>query len=101
MSLEQMTISTFRGLEGTTFRLNYGGATPLDLHLTNVAALPVIDARDGLRAEPFSLEFHSDGSSYALQGTYRLAHDQLGEFDLFIVPLGPADGGMNYQAIFN
>jgi hypothetical protein len=35
------------------------------------------------------------------QGTYAFAHDDLGEFDLFIVPIGQAPGVFQYQAVFN
>jgi hypothetical protein len=34
------------------------------------------------------------------QGTYRLSHPQLGELELFLVPLGPAAEGMQYEAAF-
>ena len=29
-----------------------------------------------------------------------LEHDAMGSFDLFLVPLGPRDGGMMYEAVF-
>lgn len=42
------------------------------------------------------------GTGYAPQGTYRLAHPELGEQELFVVPMGPARGTrMCYEVIFN
>ena len=34
------------------------------------------------------------------QRIYPLAHETLGSLELFIVPIGPRDGGMVYEAIF-
>jgi hypothetical protein len=34
------------------------------------------------------------------QRIYRVEHDAMGPCDLFLVPIGPRDGGMQYQAIF-
>ena len=34
------------------------------------------------------------------QAIYDLEHDALGHLDLFLVPIGPSQGGMRYQASF-
>jgi hypothetical protein len=34
------------------------------------------------------------------QRIYRVEHDGMGTFDLFIVPVGRKNGGMEYEAIF-
>jgi hypothetical protein len=34
------------------------------------------------------------------QRIYRVEHEALDPLDLFLVPIGPRDGGMQYQAIF-
>jgi hypothetical protein len=34
------------------------------------------------------------------QTTYRVEHDALGSFDLFLVPLQPDRGGARYEAVF-
>ncbi len=49
---------------------------------------------------PFSLIFLGPVSQQFLgQSTYRLQHEQMGSFDLFIVPIGPEAGRMRYEAI--
>ncbi len=36
-----------------------------------------------------------------MQQTCAFSHPQLGAFDLFIVPLGPDDEGMRYEAVIS
>lgn len=51
---------------------------------------------------PFSLVFHSaDRERYWPQQIFTLRHPDLGELALFMVPLGPDDRGMQYEAVVN
>jgi hypothetical protein len=34
------------------------------------------------------------------QRTYDFRNERLGSFELFIVPIGPEDGAMRYEAVF-
>ncbi|MFC0351739.1 DUF6916 family protein [Undibacterium danionis] len=53
--------------------------------------------------QSFSLIFEGNIEKQIPQGMHRFRHTQLGEFDLFIVPIGPERGSnqMRYEAIFN
>ncbi len=51
--------------------------------------------------ESYSLMFHGPADFVLPQGTYYFSHDSLGKFEIFIVPIGPDDSGMRYQAVFN
>ncbi len=51
------------------------------------------------RKECFSLVFQSLRNFPLSQGTYKLKHENLGEFELFVVPLKA--GSMRYVAIIN
>ena len=56
---------------------------------------------DGVR-ETFSVLFRADPGCPLAQDTYRFAHKQLGEFEMFIVPVGRSDrSGCYYEAVFN
>ena len=96
-SLEDLTIGHFRDRVGETF-----GATAeeraLTLTLRSVDALPKPPGDDG--REPFSLEFTDPDPEHVAQQTVNVDHADLGEFDLFIVPLGPSADGMRYEAVF-
>ena len=37
---------------------------------------------------------------YLPQHTYQFQHETMGVFDLFIVPIGPQENRMRYEAIF-
>ena len=54
---------------------------------------------------PAALLFHGPATPFLPQGTYPLRHDVIGDFPLFLVPLGPVPTGpdkglMRYEAIF-
>lgn len=50
---------------------------------------------------PFSLMFHAETAEHVPQQTVNFTNDALGEFELFIVPLGPVEGRMRYEAVIN
>jgi hypothetical protein len=35
------------------------------------------------------------------QGIYKLENEKLGALEIFLVPIGPDEKGMRYEAIFN
>jgi hypothetical protein len=74
------------------------GVAPLenyDLELTEIAD------HSNDRLEQFSLIFTGVASRWLQQGSYKLTHSELGECELFLVPIGPDDSGMRYQAVFS
>ncbi len=82
------------------FAIQLEGIEPIELELVEVTELGQALIADDRR--PFSLIFLGPVSQqYLLQATYCLAHPQMGDLDIFIVPLGPQAGRMQYQAIFN
>jgi hypothetical protein len=70
--------------------------TPLALELE----LKEVSDRSNARIEQFSLLFAGPPSPLLPQGTYALQHARMGEVSLFLVPLGPRNGRMIYQAVF-
>jgi hypothetical protein len=70
--------------------------TPADVELE----LKEVSDRSNARVEQFSLVFAGPASPCLPQGTYALIHAQMNELPLFLVPLGPRDGQMIYQAVF-
>jgi hypothetical protein len=48
----------------------------------------------------FSLTFRSPPGPFLPQAIYPLQHPALGVLELFLVPLGPKDGGNSYEAVF-
>ena len=53
-----------------------------------------------VRGRPFALLFRVSDGPVLPQRIYPVDHDGLGQFELFIVPVGPDEVGMQYEAIF-
>jgi hypothetical protein len=70
---------------------------PLALVLSACTASP--HAVPGRSA--FSLTFHAPDGTHEPQQTFAVEHSELGEFLLFLVPLGPDSDGMAYEAVVN
>ena len=89
--IESVTIETFAPRIGEPFRLSAGDGQAMDAKLIEATPLGA-SARGG--RQPFSIVFLGPAAPVWPQRIYRLDHDALGSFDLFLVPLGPRDGGM-------
>lgn len=50
--------------------------------------------------EPFSVVFRGGSNTLLDQKIYLIKHSTLGDMELFIVPIGPDDEGMRYEAVF-
>jgi Domain of unknown function (DUF6916) len=85
---------------GTPFRLQRPQGGALELVLVEVKAHPYLPAPPG-RRPGFSLTFQCAEPRPMPQAIYRLEHDRLGTLEVFVVPLGPHQGGMRYEAVFN
>lgn len=100
---ETLSISDFTPLVGAVFTIRFPDGT-LELTLDAVephgtrAPRPDVPA---LRTEPFSLVFLGPLAPALPQRTWPLEHPALGAPEIFLVPLGPKDGRMRYEAVFN
>jgi hypothetical protein len=100
--LDWLTFDLFEGRVGETFEVNVTEEQVVPLELAEAiesteAGGPGPDGQERLQ---FSLVFTGPGETVLQQGTYRVSHADLGELELFLVPLGPKSGGMQYEAAF-
>ena len=51
--------------------------------------------------QPFSLLFRGAGTTVWPQGIYHLSRTGLDQLDIFLVPVGRDESGVQYQAIFS
>lgn len=96
--LESLTREDFADRVGQTFAATAEGGRTLTLTLAEVEALPQPPGDQG--RPPFSLVFHDAAPDHVPQQTLAVDHPEMGSFGLFVVPLGPGQQGMRYQAIF-
>jgi hypothetical protein len=105
--LENLTYATFAGCLGDLFRVHPGPEDVVELELVQATDLgshaDVAGGEQGApgQGERFSLLFEGPHDRLLAQGTYQFEHDQIGSFPLFIVPVGAAQGGPQYEAVFN
>ena len=80
----------------TAFRIHLNEAETVEAELTDVSEHLVSPTQ-----ERFSITFRTSNETFLGQGLRQFDHDQMGSFDLFIVPIGRNDKGTSYEAVFN
>jgi predicted RNase H-like HicB family nuclease len=103
-SLEHLTVEAFQSRIGESFRIRPHPDTDVAAELIEARALgggPArADAGASRRRMPFSLSFRTSLTTPLPQRIYEVAHDELGSYEIFLVPVGPDAAGMVYEAIF-
>jgi len=98
--IENLTREKFAENLKTNFRVVHEGERLIDLELVEVKEFtPGPNDQEGL--ERFSLFFHGPGDVMLHQQTVRLAHERMGEFYIFLVPVSRDERGHLYEAVFN
>ena len=101
--LETFTAQTLTPLVGQAFRVRHAGGPLVEIELIKVTEWGSLGSggrAGGPPRTPFALLFRGPQAALLPQQIYAVEHDQLGAFDLFIVPVGPDAAGMRYEAIF-
>lgn len=100
MGDDVFTIERFEGRLGAIFHVIDDDVPPLELEVASVTGAGPHDLASGLSRAPFSVVFHGPLEPVLPQRIYRLRDDELGDLDLFLVPIGPEGDAMQYEAIF-
>ena len=98
MDIGDVTVETFDGREGEVFTITFADGA-LDLTLAEIQRMSEDWGRTD-RREPFSAFFDGPPESVLPQQIWPLDHDEIGRIELFLVPVGPVDGAMRYEAAF-
>jgi hypothetical protein len=101
---DRVSVELWTELTNTIFRVANQESQPIELTLVKVVRGPTqtpAAAGKGTSMESFSLVFNGSDDRLLPQKTYSFEHDQLGCFDLFIVPIGRTSAGCEYEAVFN
>ena len=94
----QYHFDDFKGCLDQSFALELEGSIyPLTLiSADKLNSSATVDGR-----EAFSIVFRGERSLKLEQKIYRISHNTMGDMELFIVPIGPDDKGMRYEAVFS
>jgi len=103
---DNLTGANFAQHVDQTFNIIFDDHDPIPLRLAEVQMKQVLpmDARYGQSPEerrpPFSLLFKGPADLILPQRLYRFDHPAMGQFDIFIVPVGANAEAVSYEAIF-
>ncbi len=97
---EFQTEEGFRQQLNTAFRVQVNSPKPIDLTLVGVESRPS-EATEEHGMERFSVFFLGSPEFLLPQSIYRLAHPQMGEFEIFLVAVGKEAEGYRYEAVYN
>ena len=91
-----LTHEEFTRAANTKFQVEFDENTHVDLELITVS-----DVRLYPQQEEFAIEFRGPLEIFLAQGPHNFSHEQMGRFELFIVPIRQDEQGFYYEAIFN
>jgi len=91
-----LTQQAFAQHANTRFQVQTGEDTSVDLDLVEVSDLKLYPEQ-----EEFAIVFRGPLHAFLGQGIRSLTHEQMGQFELFIVPVRQDQHGFYYEAVFN
>lgn len=97
--LDKLSSADFSPHLNQTFRLHAGELT-LEIELISVEERGAAYSPNAQR-KPFSIIFRGPLEPILPQMIYKIEHSEMGALDLFVVPIGPDERGMRYQAVFS
>jgi hypothetical protein len=93
--LEHLNRETLSSYLNTKFRLFFADSQAFEVELIEVTG------GETARWENFSIVFRGPVEHPFGQRIYRMQHEQLGDFELFLVPIRQDAQGFYYEAVFN
>lgn len=101
--LQELTIADFSPYVGTRFKLRLATGGSLEVELVEATPLGMTGARPAHLAPrgSFSVVFLAAKDAPLPQQIYHVEHEVMGEFDIFLVPIGRTATGLKCEAIFN
>jgi len=101
--LETFTRDTFAPHLDQRFQLEHpGGMVEIELvELTDLSSKTSPQPPpQRVKRVPFSIVFRGPRDPILVQQIFKLSHSRLGEFELFLVPIGRDANGTRYEAVF-
>src|SRR5258705_11907722 len=86
----------FTQYTNTKFQIKIDEQRAVEVELTEVYDLKLFPQQ-----EQFAITFRGPLNMFLGQGLRPFTHEQMGQFELFLVPIGKDEQGYNYEAVFN
>lgn len=101
--LDQLTLSDFAPHLGGKFMVSDDAGQTVMVELVEATALGQGGPRPAHLAPrpPFSVVFLAPRGAGLTQRIYRIQHEVMGEFEIFLVPIGLTTQGLKCEAVFN
>ena len=98
-TLDKISAADFSPFLKKRFRIYFDSSAPTTIELIELTEKKS-SSEKALR-QPFSIIFRGKKDRVWPQGMYTIDHQSLGKMEIFLVPIGPDDQGMRYEAVFN
>lgn len=99
IALDQLTAAGFSPFIGALFELQLAPEQTAKAELVSVT--PFKTTAHGPRGESFSVLFRVPDHKTLEQKMYRMSNRQFGEAEIFLVPVGCDQRGIQMEAVFN
>jgi len=94
--MDGLTHEAFRQQAGTKFQVQVGEDSSVELDLVEISDIKLYPGQ-----EQFDVVFRGPTNAFLGQGVRPFVHDEMGQFEIFIVPIRQDALGFYYEAIFN
>src|SRR5436190_879382 len=91
-----LTHEAFTQQVNTKFQVHIDQNTGVELELTEISEL-----KQHPHQEEFAIIFRGPLNIFLSQGIHSFTHEQMGQFEMFIVPIRQDEQGFYYEAVFN
>ena len=99
IGVDSLTVEAFQPRVGNRFRICPSQDDAVDAELIEARQLGG-GGRPTNRRAPFALVFRTTLTAVMPQRIYRVEHDAMGAYEIFLVPVGKDATGVLYEAIF-
>ena len=97
---EFQTAADFARHVNTNFRVEAESPKPIEIKLISVTPR-AIGPNEQAGMERFSVVFSGPADVFLPQSIYRVAHPEMGEFEVFLVPIKQEAAAFRYEAVYN
>lgn len=99
---DQLEFNDFKSLLNQTFQIEAEPEKWVAAELIEAQEFKgYITLKEEKRRIPFSIVFRAEPVTQLSEKIYLIKHNQLGEKQIFLVPLQPDENGTYYEAVFN